>query len=91
MQGGGQGIKGPATSPQGQPIDVQVVAPGTTHILVTGGLPGEKPQQIPVAPGGRATIPPQPHWPAGTVLFVFTNTTPVRAILIEIVPEQGQS
>lgn len=87
MQGrGGSGLKGPSTVPQGEGIPIDVRGGGVDHILVTDGTPGTKPLKVPIEPGGSTTIPPQPGWTPGTVLFIYTNTTPVRGILVEIVP-----
>lgn len=82
---GTPGLRGPQAAEEGQPIPVEVGVEGVDHLIVTTGQPGSQPQKFPVGPGGKAWIPPQPGWNAGTVLVIFTNTTPVKGIFVEII------
>lgn len=89
MQGpGGGGLKGPTQVEEGRPFDIEVAVEGVDHVLVSDGSPGSKPQEFPVGPGGKVTIPASSQWQAGTVLFIYTNTVPVKGIQVEVVPAQ---
>lgn len=67
------------------PVTVDVGVEDADHVIVIDDVPGSEPLQVPVLPGGRAVIPPQPGWTPGTTIIVYTDTVPIRAILIEIV------
>lgn len=79
------GVKAPPTAGEGLPIPIDIQVPGVTEVLVIPGIPGEAPSKIPVGPGGRAIIPPNPNWTGGTILFVSLPGPPFTTIAIEIV------
>lgn len=84
QQGGSGGLKGPQTAEEGAPIEIEVQGNDGGSIVVTTGGPDGKTTTVPVPRGGKVTIPGS--FPAGTILYVSTNTPPFRAILIEIIP-----
>jgi hypothetical protein len=86
MMQGGRGIKGPGTVPSGEPVEVEVDVPEADSILVHDGQPGSKPTSVPIPPGGKVVIPARPEWVPGTILYVYTNSVPVRGVLVEIGP-----
>ncbi|GAB4138925.1 MAG: hypothetical protein Fur0037_04870 [Planctomycetota bacterium] len=80
-------LTAPSEVEQGRPFDVTVHIDGVDRILVADGS-GNKPQEFPVGPGKTVTIPARPEWTAGTILFVYTSTVPVKGILVTITPQQ---
>lgn len=82
-----KGINAPAQVEQGQPVEIQVGADGVDTVLVSDGS-GSKPQEYPVGPGGKVTIPSSPTWQPGTLLTLYTNTTPLRTVVVEVTPPQ---
>lgn len=76
------GLRGPGVVPVGQPVPIDVRTEGVDEIIVDDGT-SQTP--VPIPPGGKVSLPARPNWTPGTVLTVFTNKSPVRAILIEIV------
>lgn len=88
MQGPGRGIKGPAQVEEGHPINIEIGVEGIDHVLVSDGQPGSKPQEFPVGPGGKVSIPSQPGWTSGTILLIYSSTIPVRSIEVEVTSPQ---
>lgn len=84
--GGGAGLKGPGTVEEGNGIPVEVGIEGVKGLLVVRAGSNRPPVRVPVPPGGAVTVPPSPDWPAGSILLIFTETAPVKAILVEVLP-----
>ncbi|GAB4161581.1 MAG: hypothetical protein Fur0037_28180 [Planctomycetota bacterium] len=90
-QGGGQGrIKVPSLVEEGMDIPVEVPGKDVPEILVVrGGNSTDPPLRVKVDSDGKATIPSDPKWTAGTLLYVSTTNKPFVTVLVEIVPQRS--